>query len=231
VKHTVHTSRTAPTSASSRNPPRAHLLGARHRRSHARQHGPRGRVGPTPWSQEDVLASREYKILTQFTSPKDINVTINRSLWLGVADLPEVVIGTLLSQGERLASALEMSQSKQARWLWHILQKTSSLSAGGILLDLSKRLLPLFSDIDPARVWIEAYNISSTVISLELFLSKSVGFIADTVVVFIQLWRPCLRPNMNCEAAAVNTWISDIGPQLFLYVPRGFGLQDDVRSV
>ena len=53
-------------------------------------------VGPTPWSKEDVLASREYKILVQFSSPKDINVTICNTLWPGVAGLPDFVKGKVL---------------------------------------------------------------------------------------------------------------------------------------
>ena len=53
-------------------------------------------VGPPPWSTEAVKASREYKLLVQFSSPKDINVTICNTLWPGVAGLPDFVKGKVL---------------------------------------------------------------------------------------------------------------------------------------
>ena len=53
-------------------------------------------VGPTPWSNADVLASLEYKLLMQFSSPKDIYCTVGNSLWPGVADLPPEIQGRVL---------------------------------------------------------------------------------------------------------------------------------------
>ena len=40
--------------------------------------------------------TREYKIMTQFNSPKDINVTVGNSLWPGVPGLPDAVEGKVL---------------------------------------------------------------------------------------------------------------------------------------
>ena len=40
--------------------------------------------------------TREYKIMTQFNSPKDINVTVGNSLWPGVPGLPDAVTGKVL---------------------------------------------------------------------------------------------------------------------------------------
>ena len=53
-------------------------------------------VGPSPWSTDAVKASREYKILMQFSSPKDIIVTVNNSLWPGVPGLPDEVEGMVM---------------------------------------------------------------------------------------------------------------------------------------
>ena len=53
-------------------------------------------VGPRPLSQSAVEASEEYKILCQFDSVKDINITVNRTLWPGVPDLDDKVKGKIL---------------------------------------------------------------------------------------------------------------------------------------
>ena len=58
-------------------------------------------VGPSPWSTDAVKASHEYKILVQFASPKDINVTVCNTLWPNVAGLPDVVKGKVLQWQNR----------------------------------------------------------------------------------------------------------------------------------
>jgi hypothetical protein len=63
-------------------------------------------VGPTPWSQAATEASTEYQILTQFDTPKDININVSNSLWPGVAGLPDRIKGKVLQWQKRPPTAL-----------------------------------------------------------------------------------------------------------------------------
>ena len=51
--------------------------------------------GPTPFSQAAVEASVEFKILAQMDSPKDVYVTVSKSMWPNVQDLSDVISGKI----------------------------------------------------------------------------------------------------------------------------------------
>ena len=49
----------------------------------------------TPLSDEEVMATAIYKILMQFDTPKGIEVSASNKLWPNLADLPDVMFGTV----------------------------------------------------------------------------------------------------------------------------------------
>ena len=74
-------------------------------------------AGPVPWSHPDVVASREYKILMQFSSPKDINVTVSKSMWPDVSNLPDLVVGKVM-QWQNKQQILLKIQWREADGEW-----------------------------------------------------------------------------------------------------------------
>ena len=74
-------------------------------------------VGPSPWSQAKVLASPEYQLLMQFSTPKDINCKVDKSLWPNVAGLADQIIGKVLQWNNKERCSLRINwQEPDGTW-------------------------------------------------------------------------------------------------------------------
>ena len=58
-------------------------------------------TGLEPWPDAEVTASLVYKILTQFSTPKDVTCTVSNSPWPNVAGLQSEIKGTILQWQNR----------------------------------------------------------------------------------------------------------------------------------
>ena len=66
-------------------------------------------VGPTPWAQaatEDKILGRVQDPRTPKDTPKDVNITVSKSLWLGVSGLPDITKGKILQWQKRSPTCL-----------------------------------------------------------------------------------------------------------------------------
>ena len=96
-------------------------------------------VGPTPWSHEDVVASREYKILVQFSTPKDICVTVNKSLWPGVRDLPDEIEGKVLQWVNKQRIQIKINwKEPDGTWMFDTDDLHTLLAHGLKLVNMSR---------------------------------------------------------------------------------------------
>jgi hypothetical protein len=66
-------------------------------------------VGPTPWAQaatEDKILGRVQGPHAVRLTPKDTNITVSKSLWPGVAGLPDMIKGKILQWQKRPPTCL-----------------------------------------------------------------------------------------------------------------------------
>ena len=52
-------------------------------------------AAPKPISDAEVEATVEYKVLMQFSTPKGIKVSVGKSYWPDLNDLPDVIFGVI----------------------------------------------------------------------------------------------------------------------------------------
>jgi hypothetical protein len=93
-------------------------------------------IGPDPWSEEEVVASMTYKILAQFNTPKDINVTVSNSLWPNIPGLPPTVIGKIGGQGFGVGVGGQGFRCSERLSVW----RTGGIRFSGVCSPRSRRI-------------------------------------------------------------------------------------------